>query len=740
MEVQQTCNQAKFRGKLYSLSHESAWEEAGTGFVSVIGPEDCRRLIFKAESGDILHDRPVFCGDTYQLQGEGERQTIIVWEDPETDKDWALSFQDSDGTVEIWEALADAEAEDRRLLPLPRLGALADCSRLLTFVPPVQREILASECLSSKFLATLRESFHTVEGLGDEEALSQIWQIIKGALFLSSQKLTERLLGADAYEDVLGMLEYDDGLPKSKRIAHRQVMKEKVCFSQVLSFEDSAMLERVHLNYRLQYLKDIVLPRLMDDATFISLNQMVHLNLSVILDYLRQSTHLLDRLFQQIRQKDLQSLLFLQDACRLAKQIPPVERLALHEKMVECSLFEVLAAFLTDGPVTGKSTLDPRQCAVEVLLLSASTDPAPLRLFLTRSDDGGGTHGEGRALLSAIVRLMLFDDDQGVQGQLSELLRAVMDPTGLEAQERDQCLDAFYERGGLDEIVAPLRLEAEHSSETQGAISSFGRQIVCELLTFAVTHHGDRSKTYVIRHGIARHAARIMASPQRFLQLAPIRLIKAMVVSRDDAYHQDLAQSGLFVPLFWNFQVSLQPPALGGNLVVSATLELLELIRIENITILVEHICGPELGPIVREHAPRFKTLEGLLLRHAQASERPVAGADAGFRLARDSSDTDIEGAEQSGGTSEEAARGSPEALPASSEGACERLSVPAGEPSAAGVDACADASADDTSEPSREGGIVEGEEAEREELDAKMAQTFNHVAKKLRMCASVQA
>ena len=78
------------RGKLYILSEDSAWQEAGIGHASILGAGTQRRLQFKAEdSGKVLHDRPVFASDVYQLQGEGERKTIIVWEDQEDQKDWA---------------------------------------------------------------------------------------------------------------------------------------------------------------------------------------------------------------------------------------------------------------------------------------------------------------------------------------------------------------------------------------------------------------------------------------------------------------------------------------------------------------------------------------------------------------------------------------------------------------------------------------------------------------------------
>jgi len=93
-----------------------------------------------------------------------------------------------------------------------------------------------------------------------------------------------------------------------------------------------------------------------------------------------------------------------------------------------------------------------------------------------------------------------------------------------------------------------------------------------------------------------------------------------MVASKDDAYHRYLTKHGLFAPLMRSFQQSVTPPALGGNLLVSATLDLLELIRLENFKALVDHICTKH-GPMLQEHVSKFKTLDMFFLRHQQNLE-----------------------------------------------------------------------------------------------------------------------
>jgi len=612
MDVERTQGKTRLRGKLYALSEDSAWTDVGTGYCQVVGTGDTRRLTFEEEDTcKSLHDRPIFGLDAYQLQGEGERQTIIVWEDAETQKDWALSFQDADGTAEIWEQIC---GDEKRVLPIPALGNLSELCRLLTCVPPSLREVLATECMSVKFLTGLRDTFHTAEDLHSEESLSSLWQIAKGIFLLSNQKLTERYLKSDVYEDILGMLEYDTGLPCNKRIAHRQILKVQVRFKSVLTFEDTETLDRIHLNYRLQYLKDIVLPRLLDDAAFVSLTQMIHQNLSIILVHVQQNLGLLEQLFVQIRQKDRQSLHFLQDVCRLAKQTAPSERQALHEKMLAQQLFTSLVLFLGEEVADNQAEVfNSRSACVEILLCSAQNDPSNLRRFLTAEGSA-----EGRTLFNLLSRVLLHSVDQGVQGQIAEVLKAVMDVSTLEPRERDSVLDNFYERGPLDELVAPLRVDA--SGKPPVTCSLFAQQLCCELLAFAVTHHGYRARAYVMRHGVAQQAMRLLSVPQRFLQLAPVRLLRAIVDTKDDAYHRYLTKSGIFGSLLVAFQQSVVSPALGGNLLVSATLEVLERIRVENHKILVEHMCSKHEA-LLRQHAPKIRTLHMLLLRHEQNME-----------------------------------------------------------------------------------------------------------------------
>eukprot|EP00931_Biecheleriopsis_adriatica_P029344 TRINITY_DN17437_c0_g1_i2.p1 TRINITY_DN17437_c0_g1~~TRINITY_DN17437_c0_g1_i2.p1 ORF type:complete len:972 (+),score=252.14 TRINITY_DN17437_c0_g1_i2:51-2966(+) len=642
---QKTILERGHRGKLYVLS-DDAWEDKGTASVTIISAGESKRLSVRDESsGASLHDRPVITSeDSYRLQGEGEVKAIIVWEDEELQMEFALSFEDPRAAAEVFSILSarPGQAEQaNRLLPLPELGNLPELARLLSCAPPSQRERLAMECIAPRFVEDLRQAFRTAEDASSEADLLLLWRITKSVFMLSNHKATERYLRRDLYDDVMGMLEYDEGIPADQRVAHRHMLKVAVRFKQVLAFEDAEMLERIHLNYRLQYLKDFVLARVLDDSAFASLTQLININNTVLLNHLSKSENLMKQLFHGLAEKDLQSLLFLQDACRLAKVMPPSHRQGLYENMLKHGLFSFLAPFFAaEERICSSSEVPvPRHLAMEVLLLSALSDASHLRTFLV-TGVGKSTPLEeecsamGRSLLSGLVRLAFEEEDQGVQSQAAEVLRHVMDQTQVNAQNREGFLDTLYGSGVIDEIVAPLK-QTKVDVRPHSLACCYALQLVCELLAFVVMNHGPRGRAHILQNDLLRQAAVLATcSGHRFLKLAPLRLVKAILNTKDAEYLSYLTECGIFDALLRNFDESLQLPALGGSLLASASAELLDLVRTQNVKSLVAHLCTQHAG-ILQKLVPRIKAAERLLLRHRQNLEQEAAPQKRGAAALR---------------------------------------------------------------------------------------------------------
>lgn len=74
----------------------------------------------------------------------------------------------------------------------------------------------------------------------------------------------------------MGALEYDPELVQQQH--HRDFLRDKVVFKEVVPISDPALRAKIHQTYRLAYLKDVVLPRVLDDATFATFSSLILFN------------------------------------------------------------------------------------------------------------------------------------------------------------------------------------------------------------------------------------------------------------------------------------------------------------------------------------------------------------------------------------------------------------------------------------------------------------------------------
>lgn len=72
-------------------------------------------------------------------------------------------------------------------------------------------------------------------------------------------QLLDELLKEEQVMDVIGCLEYDPDLQTPQQ--HRQFLSTAVVFKEVVPITSQDVLSKIHQTYRIQYLKDVILPR-----------------------------------------------------------------------------------------------------------------------------------------------------------------------------------------------------------------------------------------------------------------------------------------------------------------------------------------------------------------------------------------------------------------------------------------------------------------------------------------------
>ncbi|KAK9823072.1 hypothetical protein WJX81_007297 [Elliptochloris bilobata] len=606
-------------------------EQSNSVGLVVISEEDMHRTL-------LIHR--ISLEDIYQRQGE---DTIITWSDPEIGTDIALSFQEAVGCNHIWEHVqqvqsqfqrtkaggASSEAAVRRRyvdefeqasvslegdfgdgpgakpveLPEPEMGNLAELARMLGELSLYQRDRVAGRMLRNGYVRRLLDLFRACEDLEDSESLRHLHAILRGTIMLNDTSLLEVLLSEENVMDVVGALEYDPELAGRQR--HREFLRERVVFKEVVPITDAGLRAKIHQTYRLSYLKDVVLPRVLDDATFATLSSLILFNNVEVLMALQADARFLPELFAALRRAGpadaafADRLAFLRELTGLARHLQAGARAALLCKLAGLGLFEAAGAALASGSEA------LRLRALDVLLAAVAHDPGPLREHLLRP--------EGRPLLGLLLQPLLAGGAVGLQEGALELLRALLDPEGAPATvQSNGFLELFYTTH-MGQLVGVLAAVAEPEG-AKAAPSALG--LIVELLCFCVQHHSFRIKYYVLRNKVVESVLGLLGRREKWLGVAAVRFLRACVGLKDEFYNRYLIRNNLFEPVIAAFLAN----GARYNLLNSAVLELVEFVRKENVRGLVSHL--------VEAFAPRLAavdyvdTFEQLRTRHEQNREQ----------------------------------------------------------------------------------------------------------------------
>ena len=172
---------------------------------------------------------------------------------PQDDED-ALHVSNNDETFE--------EVQDFSTIELPscELSKLEVISELFQSVlpSPIGRDKLAIAIENDSYIKKLIDLFHMCEDLENTEGLHTLFQIFKSLFMLEKNALFEVMFQPDIIMDIVGVLEYDPS--RKQPISHREFLKNGVKFNEVIPITNKELLTKIHTTYRVQYIKDILVP------------------------------------------------------------------------------------------------------------------------------------------------------------------------------------------------------------------------------------------------------------------------------------------------------------------------------------------------------------------------------------------------------------------------------------------------------------------------------------------------
>ncbi|ORY83878.1 component of IIS longevity pathway SMK-1-domain-containing protein [Protomyces lactucae-debilis] len=606
----------------------------------------------------ILLESKILKEDLYQIQ----QNTLIVWQEVDG-TDVALSFQEEAGCLEIWnflrhvqktlqgqawegpveriqninpDDLSDDEGEsalDPIHLPDPSLAKLPEIEELVyaALGSIVRRENLAKFILGEDYVAKLVTLLEVAEDLESLRDLHRLCNVVKSFILLNDAAIFESILRDEVFLQIAGILEYDPDFPNHKA-EHRKYLSDTSKFKEVVPVNDPEIKRKIHQTFRLQYIKDVILARILDDPTFSILNTLIFFNQVDIVQHFQHNEEFLAALFglfddpksdQAARRDD--AVLFIQQFCSIAKTLQPPARTALYQAFAQNGLLKVIVYSL--------STQARRHICLagaDILMATIDHDPKLVRSYILEQ------HGQGETTLAeTLIQLLISEQDLGIKAQMMEAVRLLTDPSAgpptdaagqphkpdmvlrrREDPETEKFLEVFYERH-VQQLMSPL-LEAGFGQVDTLPFETSQLYIhLCDLLCFFIRAHTFHSKFWILSTNISCSISQIFATREKHLKLAALRYFRICIGANDEFYNRHLIKNRLLDPLV----TLLLTEGSRSNLLNSAALEFFELIRKEGMRGLIYNITEHFREEI--ERCPHAETLKGILVKWEQFEAPP---------------------------------------------------------------------------------------------------------------------
>lgn len=462
------------------------------------------------------------------------------------------------------------------------------------------RDALSRCIISDEYIHKLIPLVEIAEELESLADLHHLCNIVKIILLMNDTTIIEYALSDGCFMGVVGALEYDPDFP-SHKANHREWLT-KGRFKEVVPIVEEKVRLKIHQTYRLQYLKDVVLARILDDPTFSVLNSLIFFNQVDILQHLQSSPNFLNELFgifsdptEKITRKK-QAVFFIQQCCSIIKNLQPAARMSLYSNFLSHGLLHVINFGLRNPDVT------VRIGATDILVSMIDHDPQMVRQTIYRQ-----MHEDHVQLTDTLVDLLHVEVDLGIKSQICDALKVLLDPVpiqvtvesnvngnGKEPQmtrrlqadpQQELFLSHFYEHSAV-RLFKPL-LDLENKQELVFSVLNESVFIYLhDIIIFFVRAHHHRCKFFMMQHNIAHRFVQLLSCPVKHLQLTSLRFLRQLVATRDDFYTRHIIEKRLIESVFDLLDRCLPRD----NLVCSACLDFFDFFVKEDVVELTKHL------------------------------------------------------------------------------------------------------------------------------------------------------
>ncbi|GFE52873.1 component of IIS longevity pathway SMK-1, putative [Babesia ovis] len=657
------------RVKLYEIysTHET-WIDKGTGYCHVKEPTDgsSPQIVIELEQdGSTV---VVVSNILYNTNYSSQNDSIIIWQEGSEERLYrALSFQNVVGHKSFWTYISDivdekriqASSKDRdvgynnendvdidgdnaqangspngdtqsprvgvkygggyRALPTPTVQELR---KLETTIDPMLAQNTLSDMIFMDLLEKrwLLDTFCIMRHCVDVDDLSTLSSIaaIMARLMLNwcgNLELMHVFVSDEIFFDLLRAFEYDaELLSQNLTLEHVKFFREHVKHHDVIVLGNPTFYRLVHSSYRIEYLKDVVLPRQLDEFSIQRLNSVIFSNTNEILNTISSDGRgFVDSLKEQLPKNYMAAMLLreLLSTARCSQGVNQPDRISLLLLIKHSQLLNELSGYL-DGTAPAcrnfeetlkpeneraekdysmlKGSLvmthnyrpdllgsrrhrliDPVSLAVEIFNLCLEVFPSIVRTAVFSDAEAKGEP----ALLYALCDVLASNPHEGIQTQTRDIFVRLLDPKNMDLPEKDEMCSLFYDNGVLDRIVD--RIFGTNVPDSQ--IIRIAKVHAMDLLSLCAREHRHRFKLRVQSHKLPMRVLASCLRPfDKFVAVGAMKFLHVCIKMKDMSVERHITKYHLLRPVMWILKTKVQPGKDGGSMLESVCLGILNTI------------------------------------------------------------------------------------------------------------------------------------------------------------------
>jgi protein phosphatase-4 regulatory subunit 3 len=230
---------------------------------------------------------------------------------------------------------------------------------------------------------------------------------------------------------------------------YRDHFNSKSKFKQIVAFNNPDIIRKIINTYRVQFLKDVALARILDENSFSSLSSIAFFNQSEIVAYIQKDQSFQIQIFAILSEENLSAqkrkdvIMFLHELSVTVKGLHVQSKVEFFRSLASHGLFAIFEYTIGDEDID-----------IRIAIISLLTNILENEAALVRSFCLAQAKQNQKTLMETVIERLVGETDSGLRSQLSEIIRMMIDTTRVDAvsegivhhtSDAEDFLNLFYE-------------------------------------------------------------------------------------------------------------------------------------------------------------------------------------------------------------------------------------------------------------------------------------------------------